>query len=92
MLISTFAATALSLALATSFIAPSFAQETFKEELREHPRIVKAIQELQGAIEYMEKAPHDFGGHKAKAITDARAAIVQLREAIKYRVKQENKR
>ena len=92
MMKSTLAAVSLACALTTGFIAPSFSQETFKEEMREHPRIVKAILELQEAIAYMEKAPHDFGGHKAKAIADSRMAILQLKEAIKYRVKQENKR
>jgi len=91
MLKSGLAATALALCLAASFVTPSFA-EGYKEEMKEHPRIVKAIIELEDAVVYMEKAPHDFGGHKAKAIADSRAAIVQLKEAIKYRVKQENKK
>ena len=92
MMKSVLAATALSLGLVVSAITPSFAQETYKQELREHPRLVTAIRELEAAIAYMEKAPHDFGGHKAKAIADSRAAIVQLKEAIKFRVRQENKR
>src|SRR2546430_5056025 len=53
-----------------AFAQVSFAQETAKKELREHPRIAAAIRELHGAIEYMERAPHDFGGHKAQAIAD----------------------
>ena len=92
MLKSAFAATTVALCLASGAVTPSFAQETYKQELREHPRLVKAIVDLEDAIAYMEKAPHDFGGHKAKAIADARAAVVQLKEAIKFRVRQENKR
>ena len=92
MLKSSLAATALAACLAASLVTPSFAQESYKQELKEHPRIVIAIRELEAAIAYMEKAPHDFGGHKAKAIADSRAAIVQLKEAIKFRVRQENKR
>lgn len=68
----------------------SLAQETGKRELREHPRIASAIRELQGAIEYMEHAPHDFGGHKAQAIADSRKAIEQLRLAMQYRAKEDN--
>lgn len=53
-----------------------------REEWREHPRIVKAVHELEDAIRYMESAPHDFGGHKAAAIAASREAVRQLREAI----------
>src|SRR5947208_1015280 len=59
-----------------AFAQVSFAQETAKKELREHPRIAAAIRELHGAIEYMERAPHDFGGHKAQAIADSRKGSV----------------
>jgi hypothetical protein len=56
-----------------------------REEWREHPRIVKAVHELEDAIRYMESAPHDFGGHKAAAIAASREAVRQLRDAINYR-------
>jgi len=55
------------------------AQEEF------HPRIAAAIRELEEAIRYLEAAPHNFGGHKADAIRDARAAVRQLRLALAYR-------
>jgi hypothetical protein len=55
------------------------AQEEF------HPRIAAAIRELEEAIKYLEAAPHNFGGHKADAIRDARAAVRQLRLAMAYR-------
>ena len=48
--------------------------ETVKQEAAEHPRIAKAISELEEAIKYLEAAPHNFGGHKAKAIADSRAS------------------
>ena len=86
MLAAALAALVLSAPIATAAHA-----ETFKEEMKEHPRIVKAIRELEDAIKYMEAAPHDFGGHKAKAIADSRAAIAQLREAIKFRLKHDTK-
>jgi hypothetical protein len=56
-----------------------------KAEKSEHPRIAKAIKELNDAIAYLEKAPHDFGGHKAAAIAASREAIVQLKLALEYR-------
>ena len=61
-----------------------------KSEKAHHPRIAKVIRELQEAIKYLEAAPHDFGGHKAKAIVDSRAAIDQLRLALAYREMKDN--
>ena len=78
---------ALSLAAGAT---PVFAQQTMKSEKAHHPRIAKAIAELQEAIKYLEAAPHDFGGHKAKAIADSRAAIDQLRLALAYRETKDN--
>ena len=78
---------ALSLAAGAT---PVFAQQTMKSEKAHHPRIAKAIRELEEAIKYMEAAPHDFGGHRAKAIADSRAAIDQLRLALAYREVKDN--
>jgi hypothetical protein len=61
--------------------------QTARTEAANHPRIATAIRELEGAIQYMEAAPHDFGGHKAAAIRDSRAALVQLRLALGYRAR-----
>jgi len=74
-------------------LAPvSFSQETGKGELGQHPRIAVAIRELEGAVQYMEHAPHDFGGYKAQAIADSRKAIEQLRLAMQYRAVQDNRK
>jgi hypothetical protein len=50
-----------------------------------HPRIAHAIEALRDAREYMEHAPHDFGGHKADAIRATDEAIRQLNFALAYR-------
>jgi hypothetical protein len=60
------------------------------KERAEHPRIAKAIHALEDAVAYMEAAPHDFGGHKAEAISASRAAIVQLKLALAYRAVKDN--
>ncbi|MBV8030020.1 MAG: hypothetical protein JO035_00775 [Betaproteobacteria bacterium] len=73
-----------------AFMPLAFAQQTAKKEFGEHPRIAAAVRELEGAIQYMEHAPHDFGGHKAQAIADSRKAIEQLRLAMQYRAKEDN--
>lgn len=76
------AAIACALGLATPCIA-----QTVQTEAMNHPRIAAAIREMEEAIRYMEAAPHDFGGHKAAAIRDTRAAIVQLRKALAFRAR-----
>ena len=52
-----------------------------------HPRIAKAIAALKDAREYMQAAPHDFGGHKAEAIRATDEAIKQLNFALAYRAR-----
>ena len=80
-------AVVLGIALATSIggWTTSACAEDMKDEMREHPRIVKAMRDLEDAIRYMEAAPHDFGGHKAEAIADSRRALESLRRAVQYR-------
>ena len=68
------------------------AEEGIREEGREHPRIAKAIHELEDAIRYLEAAPHDFGGNKAQAIADSRAAVASLRRALAYRSTKDERR
>jgi hypothetical protein len=72
------------LALPGAFTAQA---QTVRSELENHPRIAKAIREMEDAIAYLEAAPHDFGGHKVAAIRDTRAAIEQLRRAMAYRAR-----
>ena len=66
-------------------------RENVRKETMEHPRINKAIHDLEDAIAYMEKAPHDFNGNKAQAIADSRRALASLRQAMLYRAKVDNK-
>ena len=76
-------------AVTTAFVVY---QQNEKTEAGEHPRIRKAIHELEDAIDYMEKAPHDFGGHKAEAIEDSKRAVKSLRMALEYRAVKDNKK
>jgi len=80
---------ALAFIVTTAFVIP---QQNERTEASEHPRIKKAIHEMEDAIDYMEKAPHDFGGHKADAIRDTKAAIKSLKLALEYRAKVDNKK
>ena len=49
-----------------------------------HPRIHAAIKELEAAKIELQKAPHDFGGHRAEAVEAVDRAIAQLRVALQY--------
>jgi hypothetical protein len=73
--------------LATSFV---YVQQNKRTEAINHPRIERAIKELESAVDYMEKAPNDFGGHKEAAIADSKRAIVSLKLALQYRAKEDN--
>ena len=55
------------------------------EEAVMHPRIATAIHSLEDAIDYMQAAPHNFGGHKKAAIAECRRAIHELKGALAYR-------
>ena len=79
-LVSTFLAT-------TAFVAK---QQNVKKEESEHPRIEKAINSIKDAVDYMEKAPHDFGGYKKAAIADSKKAIESLKMALAYRAGADN--
>ena len=65
-------------------------QQNKRTEAAKHPRVENAIKELESAIDYLEKAPDDFGGFKAQAITDSRKAVVSLKRALNYRAKEDN--
>jgi hypothetical protein len=82
---------ALAVSLCGSFIATPVFAEGVREEAAEHPRIAKAIHELEDAIHYMEAAPHDFGGHKGEALEASRKAVEQLRLALAFRAHQDTK-
>ena len=83
----------VSLCLASTLVTVSaHSQETMGSEKAHHPRIAHAIQALESAIQYMEAAPHDFDGHRAAAIQDSRRALEQLRLALQYRERADNRK
>lgn len=62
--------------------ASSAAVKPVKPAHREHhSEIHKAMRKLRGAKQDLEKAAHDFGGHKAKAIEAINKALEELRAA-----------
>ena len=49
-----------------------------------HPEIRKAITALESAKKDLQRANHDFGGHRADALAACDRAIEQLRLALQY--------
>ena len=85
----------LALALSTGLLVvtamPAANAQNMGTEAAAHPRIVRAIQNLQDAIAYLEAAPNDFGGHKGAAIQASRAAIAELRASLAFRAGQDRR-
>lgn len=82
----------LAFGLGLSTLPTAAQAETTQEERAAHPRIAQAIDDLEAAIQYMEAAPHDFGGHRAGAIQASKQALQQLHQALKYRAAVDTKK
>jgi hypothetical protein len=85
-------AAAVAAGLLLAPLGATFANaQTVRSELRDHPRILQAIRDIEDAIAYMEAAPNNFGGHKGRAIEASREAVRQLREAAEFRAEQDRR-
>jgi hypothetical protein len=62
-----------------------------QNETAMHPRLVKAVAALRDARDYLQQAPHDFGGHRAEAIRATDDAIRQLNMALAYRGREDRR-
>ena len=80
-------AAASVLALGTLSTASAEPRLTIQQEEAAHPRLVKAIHEMREALHALEEAPDDFGGNKAAAIRDTKAAIHSLKKALYFRLR-----
>ena len=59
-------------------------QPKLKEGRERHPRIRQAIRALEGAKDDLQRAAHDFGGHRAEALEACNNAIRQLQQALQF--------
>ena len=78
--------------LATGFVAPrpAEAQVTFQTERHAHPNMAKAVDEMAAAYRDMERAPSDFGGQKAQAMTALHNAIISAKRALYFRMQMDD--
>ena len=65
--------------------APNEAQLMRAEEAG-HPNVTNAMHDIEKSMKALHNAPDDFGGHKAQAEADLKAAWVSLRKALYYRL------
>jgi hypothetical protein len=68
--------------------APNEANLMRAEENR-HPNIAKSMRDVSDAMKHLHEAPDDFGGHKAQAEADLKAAWISLRKALYFRIYQD---
>ena len=82
---------AYGLAVAAMLAVPqgpvSAAEPTFQSEAAAHPRLARAIQQMERILHELSQAPTDFGGNKAAAMQDLRQSIHSLRKALFYRIR-----
>ncbi len=55
-----------------------------QQKTERHPHLHAAMRALRHAATQLEKAPPEFGGHRAKAIELIKQAEQQLQEALAY--------
>lgn len=79
----TFAVLAVAFYAATPRVTAD--EVVTKKVLHErHPAIREAMEALRKAKVELEHADHDFGGHRADALKECDAAIVQLKLALEH--------
>jgi len=78
--------TALGFGMHSTAIAAA-PELTIQQEEAHHPRLVKAIHDMQDALKELQAAPDDFGGNKYNAIKDTQQAIHSLKKALYFRLK-----
>ena len=77
-----FAAFVLTGAGYAQTIPPAGAAHEHRERGEKHPMIHAAINKLRAAKAELEKAAHDYGGHRVKAIEAIDRALEELRDAL----------
>ncbi len=62
--------------------APEAVKPVHHERGEHHPELHKALRKLRAAKQDLEKASHDYGGHRVKAIEAINHAIEELNDAL----------
>jgi hypothetical protein len=62
-----------------------------RAEENAHPNIAKAMHDIEKSLDALNRAPDDFGGNKAQAISDLHQALISLRKALYFRIYQDRR-
>ena len=81
---SAVAALVLGLVLGVSSLAFTQDKPARPERGERHPQIHAAMRALNVAARHLERAEHDFGGHRAKALELVKQAENELEAALAY--------
>ena len=81
--------TGIALGMLLMFGAMKVSAQNDATERALHPRIVRAIEAIEDARNYLREAPPVFGGHRDNAIRACDNAIRELRAALEYREHQD---
>ena len=73
-----YSATLIALVVALVLLTPRYALS------EDQPHMQEALRHLQAAAEELQKAEHDKGGHRAKALELTQQAIRHVNEGIHY--------
>jgi hypothetical protein len=73
----------IPLAMAAGLLVPRLAEA--RQNPVQFPRLQAAIAAIEDAVDFLQKAPDTFGGHKAAAIQACGVAVRQLRAAMAYK-------
>jgi hypothetical protein len=86
---ATIAALAIAGAMGLAALPQTAAAQpfTYQGEVAAHPNIASAIRKMESAYADLQAAPANFGGNKAQAMAQVKAAIHSLRRALFYRLK-----
>ncbi len=60
--------------------------QMMRAEENRHPKIADAMHSIEWSMHDLHEAPDDFGGRKAQAEADLRAAYISLRKALYFRL------
>jgi hypothetical protein len=74
--------TPLTLVVLGLVFALGFATRAYTAE--KHPELLAADQALHRALNHLQKAAHDFGGHRVKAEEHVRAALGEVSQAYAF--------
>jgi hypothetical protein len=69
---------------APAVAAPATVKPAHHAQGEHHPELHKALRKLKAAKEDLEKASHDYGGHRVKAIAAVDAAIEEVKAALEF--------